>query len=165
MIRNFFIQVLIAFLIFQTVSFLRETSMLETDINITKSNELLFNNVPTLMGDFVSLESTDKNTIIYFFAPWCQICDVSISNLQNIYENNDQLDVIAVALDYHDENEVRNFTKRHQLTFPIALGNERIKQAFMISAYPSYYVISDKNEIVGKSLGYSSELGLYLRTL
>jgi hypothetical protein len=70
-----------------------------------------------------------------------------------------------VAMDYTSVDEVMEFTMQHQLTFPIALGNEEIKHAFSISGFPSYYVISKKNTIIGKSMGYSSELGLYLRTL
>mgnify|MGYP003387465299 FL=1 len=90
---------------------------------------------------------------------------MSIGNLQSLYESNDNIDVVAVVLDYMDVEQVMGFTKQHQLTFPIALGNEEIKHAFAISAFPSYYVISEENTIVGKSMGYSSELGLYLRSL
>lgn len=144
---------------------LRETSMLSTDTEINSKNDLLFTQVPTLMDKTVSLNSQGKKTIIYFFAPWCQVCHVSIGNLQALYEKNEHLNVIAVALDYSSVNEVMDFTKQHQLTFPIALGNEEIKDAFSISAYPSYYIISEENSIIGKSMGYSSEVGLYLRSL
>ena len=164
-LRNFTIQLLIFFAIFQSVSFMRETSMLSTDTEISTKNDLLFTQVATLMDETVSLNSQGKKTIIYFFAPWCQVCHVSIGNLQALYEKNNHLDVIAVVMDYSNINEVMDFTKQHQLTFPIALGNEEIKHAFSISAYPSYYVISEENSIIGKSLGYSSELGLYLRSL
>lgn len=164
-LRNFSIQLLIFFAVFQSISYFRETSMLSTDTEINSKNGLLFTQVPTLMGETVSLNSQGKKTIIYFFAPWCQICHVSIGNLQSLYETNDHLDVIAVALDFSDRKEVMDFTKQHQLTFPIALGFEEIKHAFSISAYPSYYVISEENSIIGKSLGYSSELGLYIRSL
>jgi len=164
-LRNFTIQLLIFFAVFQSVSFLRETSMLSTDTEINSKNDLLFTDVPTIMGETVSLNSQGKKTVVYFFAPWCQVCHVSIGNLQALYEKNDHIDVIAVVMDYNNINEVIDFTKQHQLTFPIALGNEEIKQAFSISAYPSYYVISEENSIIGKSLGYSSELGLYLRSL
>ena len=164
-IRNFIIQLFIFFAIFQGVSFLRETSMLSSDTEINATNDLLFTQVPTIMGETVSLNSQGKRTVIYFFAPWCQICHVSIGNLQSLYEKNQHVDVIAVAMDYSNISEVMEFTKQHQLTFPIALGNEEIKQSFSISAYPSYYVISEENSIIGKSLGYSSELGLYLRSL
>lgn len=164
-VRNFIIQILIVFVVFQSVSFLRETSMLSTDTEINSQSDLVFTHVPTLMGETISLNSQGNKTIIYFFAPWCQVCHVSIGNLQGLYEKNDQLDVIGVALDYSSVDEVMTFTQQHQLTFPIALGSEKIKRAFSISGYPSYYVISEENSIIGKSLGYSSELGLYLRSL
>jgi len=164
-LRSLAIQVVVFFVIFQSLSYFRETSMLATDTEVATSNELLFTQVPTLMGETVSLNSQGKNTILYFFAPWCQICHMSIGNLQALYEKNDQLDVIAIALDYSSIEEVMDFTKQHQLTFPIALGNEEIKQAFSIAGYPSYYVLGEENSIIGKSMGYSSELGLYLRSL
>lgn len=164
-LRSLGIQALIFFAIFIGISSLRETSMLSTDTKITATSDLLFTQVPTLMGDTVSLNSQGRKTVIYFFAPWCQVCHVSIGNLQSLYEKNDNLTVIAVVLDYSNIDEVIDFTKQHQLTFPIAFGNEEIKQAFSISAYPSYYVINEENSIIGKSMGYSSELGLYLRSL
>lgn len=164
-LRSLAIQALIFFAIFQGISLVRETSMLSTDTNITQASELSFVRVPTLMGETVSLNSKGKNTVIYFFAPWCQVCHVSIGNLQALYEKNEHLDVIAVVLDYASVDEVMAFSKQHQLTFPIALGSEKIKQAFSISGYPSYYIISEENSIIGKSMGYSSELGLYLRSL
>ncbi|MCI2284291.1 TlpA family protein disulfide reductase [Colwellia sp. MSW7] len=136
-----------------------------TDTKLDASERLVFNKVPTTMGETVSLTSQNKKTVIYFFAPWCSVCHLSIGNLQSLYEKNPQLDVIAVALDFRDTKEVIDFTKEHQLTFPIALGNEQIKHAFSVSAYPSYYVINEHNSVIWKSMGYSSELGLYLRSL
>ncbi len=139
--------------------------MLSTDSNLNVYTNQQFTKVPTLMGESVSLTSEGKTTILYFFAPWCQICRLSIGNLQSLYEKNEHLEVVAIALDYTSIDEVMNFTKQHQLTFPIALGNEEIKHAFSISAYPSYYVINEENTVIGKSMGYSSKLGLYLRSL
>jgi len=121
--------------------------------------------LPTLMGERVNVHSTGKTTVVYFFAPWCQICHASIGNLQSLYEKNDHLDVIAVVMDYTSIDEVSKFTQQHQLTFPIALGNEEIKKQFKITGYPSYYIIDEQNTVIGRSLGYSSELGLYLRSL
>ena len=164
-LRSIALQVVIFFAVFQAISFIQETSMLATDTEVTAANNLLFTKVPTLMGDTISLNSKGKNTVIYFFAPWCQVCHISIGNLQALFEKNDHLDVIAIALDYNNADEVLSFTKQHQLTFPIVLGNEAIKKTFSISGYPSYYVINEENSIIGKSMGYSSELGLYLRSL
>ena len=164
-LRRLGIQVLLFVVVFQGMSFLRETSMLSTDVELSASQNLSFTEVPTLMGETVSLNAQGKTTIIYFFAPWCQICHMGIGNLQSLYEKNEDIDVVAVVLDYVDNDEVMEFTKQHTLTFPIALGSEEIKHAFSISGFPSYYVINKDNAIVGKSMGYSSELGLYLRSL
>ncbi|MBA6346527.1 TlpA family protein disulfide reductase [Colwellia sp. BRX10-6] len=139
----------------------RESDMLSTGEQITPQTVSL----ETLDDKTIELANFKKTTIIYFFAPWCQICHISISNLQETYENNQQINVIAIALDYVDKKEVFDFSSQHQLTFPIALGTEQIKHQFKIEGYPSYYVIDDKNTVIAKSMGYSSEIGLFLRTL
>ena len=169
MLRSFSIQAIIFLVAFQLLSFLRETSMLSTDTAltdiVTATQAVVIDEVPTLMGETISLNAQGKTTILYFFAPWCQVCHASIGNLQALFQKNEQLDVIAVAMDFTSNEEVMGFTSQHQLTFPIALGNEAIKQTFEISGYPSYYVLNEENVIIGKSMGYSSELGLYLRSL
>lgn len=143
--------------------------MLSTNTPLTEiakaTQAVVIDEVPTLMGETISLNAQGKTTILYFFAPWCQVCHASIGNLQALFQKNEQLDVIAVAMDFTSSEEVMRFTSQHQLTFPIALGNEAIKQTFEISGYPSYYVLNEENVIIGKSMGYSSELGLYLRSL
>lgn len=169
MLRSFAIQAVIFFSAFLLLSMLRETSMLATDKSIdeviTENSAISIDVVPTLMDETVSLNAKGKTTVLYFFAPWCQVCHVSIGNLQSLFQKNEQLNVIAIALDFTNKDEVRNFTNKHQLTFPVALGNEAIKKVFEISGYPSYYVLNEENVIIAKSMGYSSELGLYLRSL
>ncbi|WP_076418762.1 TlpA disulfide reductase family protein [Colwellia sp. UCD-KL20] len=161
MIRSLAIQVAIFVIIFNVISWFRATSMLPTETQLSPESSVL----TTLMNEKIQLLSNDKETVIYFFAPWCQICHLSIENLEEFYLENENINVIAVALDYVDVKEVRDFANQHELTFPIALGNEAIKHQFSIGAYPSYYVIDKENKVVEKSLGYSSKLGMYLRTL
>ena len=45
------------------------------------------------------------------------------------------------------------FVSRHNLSFPIALGNEAIKHAFKVSAYPSYYILDGDNRVKSRSMG------------
>ncbi|GAA5143902.1 TlpA disulfide reductase family protein [Thalassotalea piscium] len=159
MIKNLLIQVTVFFLIFQLLSWYKTSDMLSTDSAVESSPVLM-----TTAGEEIRLVAKDKNLVLYFFAPWCSICHASIDNLQKLYEKNEHLDVIAVGLDYTSEQEIYDFVQQHQLTFPIALGNEQIKQQFKVYAYPSYYIIDEHNSIKSKSVGYSTELGLYLRS-
>ncbi len=161
MLRSIGIQIVVFAFIFNAISWFKESSMLSSDTQVSNENSML----PTLMDTSVALHSKEDKTVLYFFAPWCQVCHLSIENLQDFYLKNENINVVAVALDYTDVNEVSEFAKQHQLTFPIALGNENIKQRYSISGYPSYYVLDEKNTVIGKSLGYSTELGMYLRTL
>lgn len=161
LLRNTLIQVVAFLFIFNAISLLRETEMLSSGANVVPEKQQL----KTLANNDITLSTNGKRTIVYFFAPWCQICHFSIENLQKLYRNNPQVNVIAVALDYVDTQEVLAFTKKHQLTFPIALGNEQVKAEFKVVGYPSYYVLNGQNTIIARSLGYSTEIGLYLRTL
>ncbi|WP_441003343.1 TlpA family protein disulfide reductase [Pseudocolwellia agarivorans] len=161
MIRNLAIQVVIFVGIFNLVSWFKTTSMLSTDTQMAEESLVL----NTIMDTPIELLSNDKKTVIYFFAPWCQICHLSIENLEEFYLENQDVNVVAVALDYMDVDQVRGFTQEHQLTFPVALGTEKIKHKFSIGAYPSYYVFDENNRVISKSVGYSTEAGMYLRTL
>ncbi|MFD2166780.1 TlpA family protein disulfide reductase [Thalassotalea euphylliae] len=160
MIKNLLLQAIVFIAIFMFISWIRETDMLATDTKIEQSYVL-----SDLHGQQINLATGDKPAVFYFFAPWCEICHLSIGNLQSVYEKNENLDVYAIALDFTSQQEVEKFTARHQLTFPVLLGNESVKQDFKISGYPSYYVVDEGNKVTSKALGYSTELGIYLRSL
>lgn len=160
MLRNIAVQSIVFILIFNGLSWLRETGMLATQTKVTAQYPLA-----TILEEPITLQSKGKKTLIYFFAPWCTVCHASIENVQSIHASTSTIDVIGVALDYDDVDEVREFTNMHQLTFPIALGDESVKKAFKIKGYPSYYVLDEENTIVSKSMGYSSEIGMYIRSL
>lgn len=160
MLKSISVQIIVFFLIFQLLTWFKTTDMLAIDTSVHNSALL-----KTTLGQELALVSNNKTLVLYFFAPWCSVCHASIENLQHLYEKNEQLDIIAVALDFTEEQEVLDFVQQHQLTFPIVYGNEQIKQQFKIYAYPSYYVIDEHNSIKSKSVGYSTEFGLYLRSL
>jgi thiol-disulfide isomerase/thioredoxin len=159
--RSLLIQTFVFLLIFNAVSMLRETDMLSASADVTPAPQTL----KTLKNNVITLHAEGKKTIVYFFAPWCQVCNFSIDNLQSFYLENPEINVIAVALDFVDEEEVMKFTNNHQLTFPVALGNEQVKADFKVLGYPSYYVLDGQNTVIARSLGYTTEIGLYLRSL
>lgn len=123
-------------------------------------------NIQTFNATTASQTTTkERNTILYFFAPWCSVCHTCISNLEEIKQEfrEDQLQIFAIALDYEDEKDVRAFVKKHELTFPVLFGSEKTKQDYKISAYPTYYLLDKNGVIHHRSVGYSTKLGILLR--
>jgi thiol-disulfide isomerase/thioredoxin len=159
--RSAILQLIVFGFIFWGITLWRETSMLEDDTPVS-AKSLHFS---TLNGESFQVTNQGDKTVLYFFAPWCQVCNMSIDNLEKLHQEKPELQVIAVALDYESTQSVVDFVQRHQLSFPIVLGTSQHKMAFKISGYPSYYVLNNTFKITGKSLGYSTETGLLLRTL
>ena len=98
---------------------------------------------------------------MYFFAPWCNICKLSIGNLSGL---SDDLNTVAVALDYGSTEEVKTFVGDRDLQVKVLLGNSQVADAYQVNIYPSYYVIDAQGKVLGRSVGYSSLAGLLWRT-
>lgn len=114
-------------------------------------------------GSSVALASRGKRTLIYFFAPWCRVCSLSIGNLE--YLNPDDVNIVTVAMDYQSIEEVQIFVDEHQVLSQVLLGTQSLKDTFKLTGYPTYYLLNEQKQVVASSFGYSSALGLKLSTL
>jgi len=120
----------------------------------------------TLSGQAYDLqEASGRPALVYFFAPWCRICAASAGNLNRLrrWRAPDDIEIIAVALDWRSAAEVREYAERHELDVTIVLGDARVAEAWQIGAFPSYYVLNGAHQVVRRDVGYSSQLGLWLR--
>jgi thiol-disulfide isomerase/thioredoxin len=115
-----------------------------------------------LNGDMYTLEPSDKKTLIYFFAPWCSVCKMSIGNLDVI--DTEDINVVRVALDYQSVEEIQAFSDEAGVKGTVLLGGEPHKQRFNISGYPTYYILNEDLQVIKRDMGYSTSLGLKLRT-
>ena len=119
----------------------------------------------TAEGDlFRSTELQGRQTLLYFFAPWCGICRLSMPNLKYFQADNEGLAVYAIALQYDSAQQVADFVADLDLEVPVLLGNQQLATDYQIQAFPTYYVINAEGQISAKSLGYSTALGLWLRS-
>jgi len=118
-------------------------------------------------GETIQLSSLrGKKVLIYFFAPWCNICHMSGGNLNDLREarTEDELVVLVVGLSWESKEEIKQFKDDLKLTMPVLIGNNQQMIDYKIKGFPTYFVIDEEGKVTHRSVGYSTELGMRLRT-
>ena len=144
-------------IIISAILYWQSLDMVDRDGSVAIPNTEL----PTLAGNTDTLFKEGKQTLVYFFAPWCQVCHSSIGNLEYLDESS--VNIVRIALDYESVSSVKKFAVDHDIQSEILLGNGSIKHKFKVSAYPTYYLLDAEQKIIGGSKGYSTAAGLKLR--
>ena len=125
----------------------------------------------SLKGDTVHLDwnssqplsgNSSSPTLLYFFAPWCGICRISMPGL-DLIPTQDVL-IYAIALDFNTQDEVQQFVNEVGFEGTVLLGSDSLRDQFKIQGYPSYYVIDQHGVIRHRDQGLSTPPGLWLRT-
>ena len=110
-----------------------------------------------------SIMVAGETGVVYFFAPWCFYCRHSIDNLDELVASGKLPWARAVALDYGSVDEVREFISETGVNLPVLLGSSQTTQDWQIQAFPTYFVIDGDGQIVSRSVGYSTKIGLQAR--
>jgi len=110
-----------------------------------------------------SIMVAGETGVVYFFAPWCFYCRHSIDNLDELVAGGKLSWARAVALDYGSLDEVREFISETAVNLPVLLGSPQTTQDWQIQAFPTYFVIDGDGQIVSRSVGYSTKIGLQTR--
>ena len=120
-----------------------------------------------LDGQTYTLEQVrGRKVLLYFFAPWCSVCNLSAHALRSLYDPRDGGTAIyLVAISYGSVEAVREYAQRHRLNMPILLDDGSAARDYRISATPTYYVLDEAGNVARKSVGYSTELGMRWRSL
>ena len=121
-----------------------------------------------LSGSPVALEDLrGRRVLLYFFAPWCKVCELSISNLNWVRKLRDEesIALLAVALSYKDLQSVEAFLERNVLNVPVLLGTPELLKSYRIRAFPTVYALNESGDIDGSTVGYATTIGLWWRTL
>jgi thiol-disulfide isomerase/thioredoxin len=107
-----------------------------------------------------------RTTVLYFFAPWCAVCNASAHQLRWFERwSGDGAALVLIALDYDTPTAVVDYAERHGLDGPVLLGDPETAAAFRIYGYPTYYVVNGDGRIVSRDFGYTTLPGLWARTL
>ena len=160
-IRSFLLNVAVIAVVFLAALAYQTRNMLATDEQ--RAPDL---RGATLAGQPYNLkDAAARPALVYFFAPWCKICAASAGNLNRLrrWRGADEIEVVAVALDWSTIDEVRDYVRRHDLDVTVVLGDANIAREWRVQAFPSYYVLNSEHRVIRRDIGYSTQLGLWLR--
>ena len=122
----------------------------------------------SLDGEALSSEALKgRKVVLYFFAPWCSVCNFASKNvvaLRNAHDE-DEVAVIAIGLGWNTRGEVERFSEEHHLNVPVLLGDDQLLRNYNINAFPTVYILDEQGVVTDRVVGYTTELGLRLRTL
>lgn len=119
-------------------------------------------NVTTLQGQSMSLGSLEgRPVLVNFWATTCPGCIEEIPHLVDLYKEFSPggLEIIAIAMEYDPEDQVRTMAAQKNLPYPVAMDrNGSAAQAFGgVSLTPSTFLIDPQGRIVQYKLGSFSD--------
>lgn len=105
-----------------------------------------------------------KPTVLYFWAPWCGVCEASSHNVDDVREAvGDDANVLSVVLEYSSLQSVRDFVERNETNYPVLLGDDSVRDQFSVSAFPTIYVLDSDGRVRSSVVGYTTEIGIRAR--
>ena len=104
--------------------------------------------------------------LLYFFAPWCKVCATSSANVNALRaaRSESELAIYAIGLEWEDGADLARFAREHELRVPVLRGSAEIERAYHVDTFPTVYVLDEQGAVQDRVIGYTTELGLRLRT-
>jgi thiol-disulfide isomerase/thioredoxin len=114
---------------------------------VTEQNQAV-PEVPIQAGKLMS-DLHGKVVLVNFWATWCPHCRHEMPSMQAFYEDNRSrgFEIVAYSLD-KTQAEVDAFMRASGYTFPVALADERVTQAFGgVDRLPLSFVVDREGRI------------------
>jgi thiol-disulfide isomerase/thioredoxin/outer membrane lipoprotein-sorting protein len=128
--------------------------------------KLIGTDVPSFMltgFDNEKISSSDlkgKTVLLDFWAVWCGPCVASMPKVQALYEKykDKGLLVVGMMIEEKDLEPAKLWTQKQKTSFPMLVGNEKLKQDFKVNGIPLYILIDKEGKITFVREGYTDEM-------
>lgn len=107
-----------------------------------------------------------KPTLLAVWAPWCGVCKTESSNLSRARAwLGQRANVVSVATAFRNVSDVHSYIAAQGVDYPVWLAEDDFQQLMHIEAFPTAFVLDSQGNIVTSTQGYTTTLGLMVRTL
>lgn len=107
-----------------------------------------------------------KPTLLAVWAPWCGVCKAESGNVSRAHAwLGSRANVVSVATAFNDVSEVRQYMADQGVDYPVLLAQDDFQQLMNVQAFPTVFIFDSQGRIVSSMQGYTTTLGLVLRTL
>lgn len=111
----------------------------------------------TIDGETLKLSDYKGKVIILdFWATWCPPCRKEIPDLIKLYDKYKDKGLIIIGISSEDTNTLKEFSEDNGINYPIALGNQKVAEAYGgIQYIPTTFVIDREGNIIKKHVGFT----------
>lgn len=117
-----------------------------------------FTLVDAVTGEQVQLSDLrGKPVVVNFWATWCGPCRIEMPAIQQAFDDNDDLVILAVN-NQESAQEVVDFAQELGLTFNLLLDEDgSIQSTYRVRAYPSTYFVNRDGTVNAVQIGVMTE--------
>lgn len=106
-----------------------------------------------------------RTTLVYVWAPWCGVCSAETGAVSRARGwVGDSVSVKSVVFDWRSPKQVRDYMADNQVDYPVLLGTRALYNSLNIRSFPTFYWISPEGRVEGTAVGYTTSVGLVLRS-
>lgn len=132
-----------------------------TENNVTKEPNVIKTKAPDfklkdLDGKELSLSDLKgKKIFLNFWATWCPPCKNEMPEIQKLYEETKDTDLVIVAVEIGEPlSEVKSFIDENKYTFKVLSDSDQsVASKYEISSIPTSYFIDEDGNIISKFIG------------
>ncbi|MGH4052192.1 MAG: TlpA family protein disulfide reductase [Clostridium sp.] len=132
---------------------IKEPSVIKPNVIKTKAPDF---KLKDLDGKELTLSDLKgKKVFLNFWATWCPPCKSEMPEIQKLYEETKDTDLVIVAVDIGEPlSEVKSFTSENKYTFKVLLDSDQsVAAKYEISSIPTSYFIDEDGNIISKFIG------------